>query len=50
MRDEKEVFVVSGDCFGLDRLDKFIRIGIGSDTEYFSKGLSQIDEFLKENF
>lgn len=47
MREEKEVFVVSGDCFGLD---KFIRIGIGSETEYFSKGLSQIDEFLKENF
>jgi aspartate/methionine/tyrosine aminotransferase len=50
MRDEKEVFVVSGDCFGLDRSDKFIRIGIGTGTEYFSKGLSQIDEFLKENF
>ncbi len=50
MRDEKEVFVVSGDCFGLDGSAKFIRIGIGTDTGYFSKGLSQIDEFLKENF
>lgn len=50
MRDEKEVFVVSGDLFGLDGSAKFIRIGIGTETEYFSKGLSQIDEFLKENW
>lgn len=44
---EKSVFVVAGDCFGMDR---FIRIGIGAEKGYFSKALSLIDQIFNETW
>lgn len=43
LREEKGVFVMDGECFGLDG---YIRIGIGSETPYLQAGLQLIDEFL----
>ncbi len=45
LREEKSVFIVAGDCFGMDR---FVRIGIGSEKDYLLAGLDLIDEFLEE--
>ncbi len=45
LREEKSVFIVAGDCFGMD---KFVRIGIGSEKEYLLAGLDLIDGFLEE--
>lgn len=45
LREKKSVFVVAGDSFGMDR---YIRIGIGSEQEYFLAGLQLISDFLKE--
>lgn len=42
---EKSVFVVAGDFFGMDH---YIRIGIGTEKDYFKAGLSLIDETLEE--
>jgi len=42
---EKSVFVVAGDFFGMDH---HIRIGIGTEKDYFKAGLSLIDETLEE--
>ncbi|MFC1493432.1 aminotransferase class I/II-fold pyridoxal phosphate-dependent enzyme [candidate division KSB1 bacterium] len=44
-RNEKSVFVVPGDHF---HMDKYIRIGIGSEKEYMEKALSLFDEVLAE--
>lgn len=46
LREEKSVFIVDGDCFGMDG---YIRIGFGSEKEYLKAGLARIDEFLEEN-
>ena len=40
---EKSVFVVAGDFFGMDH---YIRIGIGTEKDYFKTGLKLIDETL----
>lgn len=45
LREKKDVFVVPGDCFGMDH---YIRIGIGTNNEYLLEGLDLIDELLKE--
>lgn len=45
LREEKSVFIMDGDCFGMDR---FVRIGFGSQKDYLLAGLARIDEFLKE--
>ncbi len=45
LREKKDVFVVPGDCFGMDN---YIRIGIGARREYLLEGLDLIDELLKE--
>ncbi len=45
LREEKGVFVVDGDCFGMDR---YLRIGIGSKKEYLRTGLQLIHESLQE--
>lgn len=42
---EKSVFIVAGDLFGMDH---YLRIGIGSEKNYFLAGLSLFDETLKE--
>lgn len=45
LREKKSVFIVAGDCFGMDH---YIRIGIGAEKEYLLAGLSLIDEALVE--
>ncbi len=45
LREEKSVFIVAGDLFGMDR---YLRIGFGAEKEYLLKGLSLFDEFLRE--
>ena len=45
LRREKGVFVIAGDCFGMDH---FIRIGIGAETDYLKKGLRLTGEFLDD--
>ena len=45
LREEKSVLVVAGDSFGMD---SFIRIGIGSEHDYFLEGLDLMTEFLEE--
>jgi aspartate/methionine/tyrosine aminotransferase len=45
LREKKSVFIVSGDCFGLDN---FIRLGFGGEPDYLQRGLHLIDEFLYE--
>lgn len=43
LRDNKSVFVVDGECFGMDG---WIRIGFGMEKEYLSAGLNRISDFL----
>lgn len=45
LRREKSVFVIAGDCFGMDH---FIRIGIGAETDYLETGLNMTGEFLDD--
>jgi len=45
LREKKSVFVMDGDCFGMDH---YLRIGIGSEKEYFLAGLNLISEMLQE--
>lgn len=44
LRKEKSVFIMDGDCFGMDG---YIRIGFGPEKEYLEAGLQRIDQFLK---
>ena len=45
LRQDKSVFIIAGDCFGMDR---YIRIGIGPERDYLLAGLDLIDEGLRE--
>ncbi|MFX0091942.1 MAG: aminotransferase class I/II-fold pyridoxal phosphate-dependent enzyme [Candidatus Hodarchaeota archaeon] len=45
LREEKSVFIVAGDCFGMDH---YVRIGIGSEKEYLLTGLELFDDLLKD--
>jgi len=45
LRLEKSVFIIPGDCFGMDH---YLRIGIGGQKEQLLAGLDLIDETLKE--
>ncbi len=45
LRTEKSVFIIPGDCFGMDH---FLRIGIGGEKEHLLAGLKLIDEMLNE--
>ncbi|MHA1805470.1 MAG: aminotransferase class I/II-fold pyridoxal phosphate-dependent enzyme [Promethearchaeota archaeon] len=45
LREKKDVFVVPGDCFGMDN---YLRIGIGTKKEELLEGLNLIDELLQE--
>lgn len=42
---EKSVFIVAGDCFGMDH---YLRIGIGSEKAHFLAALGLIDQALEE--
>jgi aspartate/methionine/tyrosine aminotransferase len=45
LREEKSVFIVAGDLFGMDH---YLRIGIGSEKDYLMAGLSLFDEVLSD--
>ncbi len=45
LREEKSVFIVAGDFFGMDH---YLRIGIGSEKNYLMAGLSLFDEVLND--
>ena len=43
LREDKNVLIIPGDFFGMDG---YIRLGIGSEKEYFLCGLALIDDEL----
>jgi aspartate/methionine/tyrosine aminotransferase len=45
LREEQGVFIIAGDCFGMDR---YIRIGIGAEQDYLLAGLALIDTGLRD--
>jgi len=45
LREQKSVFVLDGDCFGMDH---YLRIGIGAEPDYFLAALDLIEEMLQE--
>jgi aspartate/methionine/tyrosine aminotransferase len=47
LRNEKSVFILAGDVYGMD---KHFRIGIGERKSYIIKGLDRINVALKERF
>lgn len=47
LRTEKSVFIVPGDCYGMDH---YFRIGIGAEKKYLLEGFARMDEALKEKF
>lgn len=47
LRKEKSVFILAGDCFGMDR---YFRIGIGAEKEYLMNGLARMKAALEERF
>ncbi len=47
LRTEKSVFILAGDCYGMDH---HFRIGIGERKEYILAGLERIKQALKERF
>lgn len=47
LREEQSVFILAGDCFGMD---KYFRIGIGAEKEYILGGLDRIKNALEERF
>lgn len=47
LRKEQSVFLVAGDCYGID---KHFRIGIGERKEYILEGLNRVKEALKNRF
>ncbi|MBO6525226.1 MAG: aminotransferase class I/II-fold pyridoxal phosphate-dependent enzyme [Balneolaceae bacterium] len=47
LRKEKSVFIVAGDCYGMDH---YFRIGIGERKEYILSGLDRIKDALKDRF
>ena len=47
LRLEKSVFILAGDCFGMD---SYFRLGIGQQKQYILGGLERIKAALKERF
>jgi aspartate/methionine/tyrosine aminotransferase len=45
LREQQSVFIVAGDCFGMDH---YLRFGVGSEQDYLRAGLARIDEGLRE--
>ncbi len=43
LREEKSVFILPGDCYGMDH---YFRIGIGAEKNYLKRGLALADEVL----
>ncbi len=47
LREEHSVFVLAGDCYGMDR---FFRIGIGAEADYLMTGLDRVRQALEQRF
>jgi aspartate/methionine/tyrosine aminotransferase len=47
LRTEQSVFILAGDCYGMDR---FFRIGIGAETSYLLAGLHRVRDALHSRF
>jgi aspartate/methionine/tyrosine aminotransferase len=47
LRTEHDVFILAGDCFGMD---SFFRIGIGAESEYLKAGLERVRAAFLERF
>jgi len=47
LRTEHSVFILAGDCYGMDR---YFRVGVGAEKEYLLAGLERVRSALKERF
>lgn len=47
LRTEHSVFVLAGDCYGMDQ---FFRIGVGAEAEYLRTGLARVRRALVDRF
>ncbi|PKP34599.1 MAG: aspartate aminotransferase [Bacteroidetes bacterium HGW-Bacteroidetes-17] len=47
LRKEKSVFILAGDCFGMDH---YFRVGIGAPKQYLIDGFERIRQALKDRF
>ncbi|MEM8895301.1 MAG: aminotransferase class I/II-fold pyridoxal phosphate-dependent enzyme [Bacteroidota bacterium] len=47
LREQESVFVVPGDCYGMDG---FIRIGVGERPDYLNEGLTKMSKAIVERF
>jgi aspartate/methionine/tyrosine aminotransferase len=47
LRHEESVFVVAGDCFGMDG---YLRFGIGSERPVLEEGLRRVERGLSRLF
>ena len=47
LREDHSVFVLAGDCYGMDR---YFRIGIGAEAEYLLAGLARVRRALADRF
>ncbi len=47
LREQESVFIVPGDCYGMDG---YIRIGVGERTSYLIEGLTKMSKAIKERF
>ena len=47
LRENKSVFILAGDCYGMDG---YFRIGIGAEQEVLEAGMARLSEGLAERF
>lgn len=47
LRKQESVFIVPGDCYGMDG---HIRIGVGERSAYLIEGLNKMSKAMKEKF
>jgi len=47
LRTEHSVFVLAGDCYGMDQ---FFRIGVGAESDYLLTGLGRVRRALVDRF
>ena len=47
LRTEKSVFILAGDCYGMDH---YFRVGIGAEKDTLVAGLDRIREAFKDRF
>ena len=47
LRTDKSVFILAGDCYGMDR---YFRVGVGAEKEFLIAGLGRIRDAFRERF